>query len=67
MATIQTASSKSSTSGKRALTVRKDTLKDLTPTAGAPKGGAVALTTGRDSFSCATCAPPMVYKGNLSF
>jgi hypothetical protein len=71
MATQRTAPSHRSKSGKRVLTVRKDTLKDLTPDAGAPKGGAInayaagtTLQTGTDTGNCAAITP---YKGRLSY
>ena len=70
MATKRTAPSNSSKSGKRRLTVRKDTLKDLTPNASAPKGGAIAyaagttLQTGTDTAACAAITP---YKGRISY
>ena len=68
MATKRTASSKGAKSGKRALTIRKDTLKDLTPDAGSPKGGAITpYAPGVLQTQTATCAAITPYKGNISY
>lgn len=66
MATKRTTPTKASKSGKRALTIRKDTIKDLIPDARAPKGGALGWS-GAPQGQTLSCVAITPYKQNISY